>query len=165
MAVIPHFRVPFQIGAFGAAVVVEQNSLTDIGKCVEAIVKTRVGQRAEVPGFGIPDLTFTTDRSAAGDVIAAQIEAWEPRAEIEVTSRVSPSDDSQRNLTVLVKAKAEVVNYGVLDAMATSTAVVTPTDPTTPVDPGTPDPTTPATWSTLGSITWNQLGDATWNSI
>jgi phage baseplate assembly protein W len=85
MADVPHFAVPFQF-QFGAdgflhAAVNEQDSIEDITACVEAIVRTPLGYREELPDFGIRDQTFTEGMISGDDIIVA-IAQWEPRAEI-----------------------------------------------------------------------------------
>jgi len=78
MAEIPHFALPFRYEG-GRPAVVEQDSIDDIAACVEAILRTRPGQRDEHPEFGTPDLVFRqlpTDLDAFVDAV----EVWEPRA-------------------------------------------------------------------------------------
>jgi phage baseplate assembly protein W len=58
MADVPHFDLPFRFGSDGHAAVVEQDTFEEIRNCVVAIVRTVVGQREEMPEFGVPDLTF-----------------------------------------------------------------------------------------------------------
>jgi hypothetical protein len=64
---VPHFNLPFQLGASGAAVV-EQDSIDDIAVCVVAILSTHIGWRAEVPTFGMPDLALRRQPIGAEDI-------------------------------------------------------------------------------------------------
>lgn len=85
MADVPHFQIPFKF-TFGAdgflhAAVNEQDSIEDVTACVEAIVRTPLGFREELPDFGIRDQTFTQGMINSEDIIVA-ITQWEPRAEI-----------------------------------------------------------------------------------
>jgi hypothetical protein len=53
-----HLDLPFHFNSDGHAATVEQGSIEDITNCVEATFRTVIGQRQELPDFGIPDLTF-----------------------------------------------------------------------------------------------------------
>lgn len=77
---IPHFDLPFRF-AGGQAVVVDQATMRDIQNCVEAIIRTRPGEREGEPEFGIADPTFDLI-PADTKHIKQQIEEWEPRATI-----------------------------------------------------------------------------------
>lgn len=92
MADVPHFAVPFKF-SFGSdgflhADVNEQDSIEDITACVEAIVRTPIGFREELPEFGIRDQTFTEGMINSEDMVVA-IAQWEPRAEILIEEDAS----------------------------------------------------------------------------
>ena len=55
---IPHLRIPFRITSSGAADVVEQDSIDDVAQCVEVLLRTRPGDRPEVPEYGIDEPLF-----------------------------------------------------------------------------------------------------------
>jgi phage baseplate assembly protein W len=56
---------------------VPEGSIDEIAQCVYAICATELGQRLEMPGFGIPDPAFAgVDLSE----LRAAIAEWEPRA-------------------------------------------------------------------------------------
>lgn len=74
----PHFDLPFQLGANGARVV-EQDTVEDVANCVTAVVATHLGWRAEVPTFGIPDMTMKRTPLGSDD-ISNWIANQEPRA-------------------------------------------------------------------------------------
>lgn len=82
--IVPHFAIPFRFGGNGHAEVVEQDSDEDVLACVEAIVRTPIGARAELPTFGVDDGVFSggLDPDEAIDTIAQH----EPRAEPDVVS-------------------------------------------------------------------------------
>lgn len=81
---IPHLAVPFQFGGDGTAAVVQQDSTDDIAQCVAVLCATTVGQRIELPAYGIPDQTFSRNTDAAA--ITSAINTWEPRAKVAVTA-------------------------------------------------------------------------------
>lgn len=88
---VPHFDLPFRF--FGTnAVVVEQDSLADVGNCVEAILLTHVGWRPEEPTFGVPELTFMTQPIGA-DFVREIIASQEPRAEIAMAESPDRFDE------------------------------------------------------------------------
>lgn len=80
MADIPHFDLPFRFVG-GKAVEVEQDSVDDIAVCVEALLRTRPGERIELPTYGIPDPVFV---GADTEAIMASVRDWEPRASIAI---------------------------------------------------------------------------------
>lgn len=82
MTDVPHFVLPFRIDPHtAAAATVEQDSLDDIAHCVEAVLRTRPGERDENPDFGSPELTFRSVPVHTADIQDA-VEQWEPRASI-----------------------------------------------------------------------------------
>lgn len=74
---IPHFDLPFRIGAKAAEV--QQDTIEDVTNCVEVCVRTHVGRRKELPHFGIGDLTFRDQPIRMSDVLQS-ISSNEPRA-------------------------------------------------------------------------------------
>jgi hypothetical protein len=77
----PHIAFPFRLNASGTGVIVtEQDSDDDIMDCVEVLLSTELGEREEVPSYGMEDPAFRLggiDEDRILDVIAR----WEPRAE------------------------------------------------------------------------------------
>jgi phage baseplate assembly protein W len=57
---------------------VPEDSQDEIAQCVRAILATEVGQRVELPAFGMRDPAFV---GADPIEIRAAIEQWEPRAD------------------------------------------------------------------------------------
>lgn len=78
MAIIPHLTSPLRLGADGTLAVVEQDSITEIGQCVGVLLGTVAGSRVELPGYGIPDVTFTTGQQLGA--VEQAVATWEPRA-------------------------------------------------------------------------------------
>lgn len=90
MADIPHFALPFRFEN-GRAVVNEQDSVEDVAACVEAVLRTRPGERDDLPTFGVPDPTFS-QAPLSTDALVRQVQAWEPRAEILATDHPDALD-------------------------------------------------------------------------
>lgn len=82
MADTPHFKFPLRFAA-GALQVVEQDDDEEILDCVEVLLSTELGERQEVPDYGISDPAF---RQGGADVqgILTQIALWEPRAKVSI---------------------------------------------------------------------------------
>ncbi len=76
----PHLRVPFRITG-GRALTVEDGSPDEIAQNVRVIVGTGVGERREVPDFGVDDPTFT---DADLDDVEAAVAEFEPRADLHI---------------------------------------------------------------------------------
>lgn len=77
---IPHFDFPVRFTKAGPIAVVEQDSVEEIEACVAVILTYRVGDRAELPQFGIPDPTFEQGGADPAPILAA-VQQWEPRAQ------------------------------------------------------------------------------------
>lgn len=90
---IPHFDLPFRFGLGGSAVCVEQDSVDNVENCVEALFRTEVGQRLEMPEYGIPDQTFT-EGGPDPTALATAIDKWEPRAASTLTVTNPDSTDA-----------------------------------------------------------------------
>jgi phage baseplate assembly protein W len=76
---IPQLASPFRFYE-GKPVVVEQDSDEEVRQCVATLARTRIGQRAEHPDYGVSDPSFR--READLDELRAQIQEWEPRADV-----------------------------------------------------------------------------------
>lgn len=79
---IPHFAVPFNLSANGAATV-EQDSTEDVAACVGAICRTPKGTRLDSPEFGIDEVVFR-ERGPDRESLQKTIEFWEPRAQMYI---------------------------------------------------------------------------------
>lgn len=82
---IPHFAFPFQFGRDGAVVVLDQGSHEEIEQNVKVLVRTELGERLEVPDFGVPDPTFSVGIDT--EAIAAAAQEWDSRADVVVAAR------------------------------------------------------------------------------
>src|SRR3954462_8044956 len=72
---VKHFAFPFQFGPDMHARAVAQDSDEDIMGCVESVVRPNVGQRIEVPEYGIIDQTFA-EGGPDETVVERAVEAW-----------------------------------------------------------------------------------------
>lgn len=78
MTDIPHFDYPFRLNR-NRAQVVEQDSPEDVMNCVQAILKTPIGFRIELPGFGVTEQSLR-EGGADTSLIRSALDTWEPRA-------------------------------------------------------------------------------------
>ncbi|HXI18848.1 MAG TPA: GPW/gp25 family protein [Chloroflexota bacterium] len=81
------FALPFRF-AGGRAVTVPRDSRADVDGCLEALLRTELGQRLELPEYGVPDQTFRTNGPDAQPIRDA-IERWEDRATVRVEADAS----------------------------------------------------------------------------
>jgi phage baseplate assembly protein W len=95
----PQFGFPFSVDANGREFVREQDDDDEIMDCVEVLLSTELGERQEVPDYGIDDPAFTMGGTNTEGILS-QIALWEPRAtaQIERNSLV----DMVENLRVSV---------------------------------------------------------------
>lgn len=75
-----HLTVPMTLSATGSYGCVDQDSPADVTSCVRVLLRTRVGERLEVPQFGVPDPTFMTAGQGWAGVLEQAVQRWEPRA-------------------------------------------------------------------------------------
>ncbi len=80
---IPKVKVPLRLGTGGGLAVVEQDSTAEIEQCVEAIVRTPIGEHIDEPELGVPDFAFRSDGSE--DLLLDAVSQWEPRATTTIT--------------------------------------------------------------------------------
>lgn len=85
---IPHIAIPIAIRD-AAYVSTQQDTNAEVAGCVAVILQFPLGYREEAPEFGITDPTFS-DRPIDTTEIESQVEAYEPRATIEISE--SPYD-------------------------------------------------------------------------
>lgn len=86
---IPQFDAPFRLDDNGLAVVVEQNSPSDVAACVYNVLTCPVGDKLGDPSFGVPSLLFSTVPLNTAGILAA-IQRLEPR----VAAMVSDTPDA-----------------------------------------------------------------------
>jgi phage baseplate assembly protein W len=96
---VKHFSFPFTLGPNKHARAVEQDSDDDIMGCVEAVCRTQIGQRIEVPEFGLPDQTFA-EGGPDPTMVERAVETWEERCAAEVAVEVDGTDMTKYHLTV-----------------------------------------------------------------
>jgi len=81
--VVPKFKVPLELSGSSFAVI-EQDSTREVEQCIEAIVRTPIGDYLDNPELGVPDFAFRSDGS--DDLLLDAISDWEPRATTTVTA-------------------------------------------------------------------------------
>lgn len=96
MASVPHFSFPLRLAADGGLATVEQDTIDDVAQCVRVLVDTAVGERVELPAYGIEDPSFTEgiDR----DEIRRAVDEWEPRAALMIESEPDQYDEMIENV-------------------------------------------------------------------
>jgi phage baseplate assembly protein W len=103
----PHLTVPFRVDSSGSAAVVEQDSFDDISQCVRVLLLTRLGERIELPAYGVPDQVLTMEGNLDAGDITARIETWEPRTKALVDSEIDALEESVRRLSVRLETEGE----------------------------------------------------------
>ena len=103
---VPHFDLPFRLDGLGHAMVVEQDSIDDVSNCVEAVIRTIIGDRVELPGFGIDNPVFTNQPISASGIMAAVLDQ-EPRAHLLLTQAPDKFDYLIAKVLVEVSTKEE----------------------------------------------------------
>lgn len=101
MDAIPHLALPLRVER-GAFATVQQDTLDELVATVSCICSFPLGFRIEAPDFGIPELELSSAPLPV-DELERQIEAWEPRADVEVRERpYDPTDPTAARLEVAV---------------------------------------------------------------
>ena len=107
----PHFALPFQWaladGGGIAAQEVEQESIDEIGACVEAILRTVTGQRTTLPDFGRPELEFNTSPEVVRAQLAQALLDFEPRVESLIDAYASDDDSEVQIIRALISPADE----------------------------------------------------------
>ena len=76
--VSPHLSHPLRLIGTGFAAV-EQDSIEEVRECVDALVRTVIGQRVERPAYGISPPELTEDGIDEAE-LASALAQWEDRA-------------------------------------------------------------------------------------
>lgn len=110
---IPHFALPFtwasSSGGPGlAAAEVEQESIDEIGACVEAVLRTVAGQRTTLPDFGRPELEFNTSAEVVRAQLAQALLDWEPRVQALIDAAPSETDNEVQVIRALIAPADQV---------------------------------------------------------
>lgn len=105
----PHFTLPFAWGLSAAgglaATVCEQESVTEITACAEAVIRTVEGERTSLPDFGRPELEFDTDPEWTRTVLGNALLQWEPRVTALISANPDPSDESVQIVRALLSSE------------------------------------------------------------
>lgn len=100
---VPHLKIPFRIDRTGSASVLEQDEVSEVAQCVEVLLSTRVGERLEVPDYGVDDPVFDVEPDL--EEIASAIEEWEPRAASDIDSETGLDDELVRHVIARVAVR------------------------------------------------------------
>ena len=99
-----HFRYPFGFNSAGTADVVEQDTIEEIMQSVQIVMTTTVGERIEVPDFGIPSPVFAQASSSQASTIVRQINQHEKRAAVTLDISIDNVDQLVQHITAHVEA-------------------------------------------------------------
>lgn len=76
----PKIAFGFRLQSDGARIAVhEQDSNDEIMDCVEVLLSTELGERQDVPDYGIPDMAFRQN-GVDENALTAALSKWEDRA-------------------------------------------------------------------------------------
>lgn len=102
---LPHFAFPFrwiaQPDGSVAAAAVEQDSVDEVAMCVEILLRTPLGFRADdgMPDFGTPEILF--DLAPLNlDQLKESLAEWEPRAAARFAEYGDVVDETIRNVRI-----------------------------------------------------------------
>lgn len=104
MTSIGHIGYPFRWGVTGNAAELEQDTLDEIVNCCEVITRTTIGELIDQPDFGITDPLFKKLPNLPG--LSAQINNWEPRADVQITTMVDTADDLVREVALQIATRS-----------------------------------------------------------
>lgn len=104
----PQFDLPFRLGDDGAPVEIEQDSVEEIGDCVEVLLRTPLGFYDDQPDFGVELPLFEESGGAVNmDEVQTAIAAWEERADVLIDSRPDLLDLFVSRVTINVRARTD----------------------------------------------------------
>ncbi|MCA1781807.1 MAG: hypothetical protein ABR616_05955 [Dermatophilaceae bacterium] len=103
MIFVPHFELPLRLTAQGSFRTLEQDLLPEIAQCVEVLVGTEIGERIEVPDYGVVPMLFRVDIDR--ETIIAQIAMWEPRVATLLEEEPSQFDALVREVRIRVTSR------------------------------------------------------------
>lgn len=93
-----HFTLPFAwTTAPGKTIVAAtnpQDSNPDIAACVEALVRTRQGDRDALPTFGRPAILFDVDEDTMTTALQQAIDEHEPRVQSLIELDIDDADEA-----------------------------------------------------------------------
>lgn len=103
----PQIALPFEILSTGLVREVEQDTLDEIAMSVEACLRYPLGYRAELPEFGVPELTFQTSNSDLSAIMASHIARWEDRVPMLIEERAADWERMTREFVVRVEGSSD----------------------------------------------------------
>jgi phage baseplate assembly protein W len=103
----PQIAVPFEIMDSGHVREVEQDSLDEIAISVQNILAYRIGDRVELPTFGVPEPLFRLTSEDVSSILAEHVSRWEERAHILIEERPGDWDNMVRQFIVEIQGRTE----------------------------------------------------------
>lgn len=104
MADYPHFSLPFRFEAqhdgSRRIPVTEENTIDEIGDCIELLLRTVEGERGTLPGFGRPQIEFAGNRELARSLVQQVLDEYEPRVR-NIVERADLDPDDEGVLRLL----------------------------------------------------------------
>lgn len=103
MADEPHFDYPFRMGSNGHAVENEQDDDNDVIARVQAVLRTPLGFREDLPDFGVAEVLFREKIDA--EEVRQALEQWVPEADFLINVTDDEIDKFLKTIHVGVKAR------------------------------------------------------------
>lgn len=99
---IPHLAIPLRVSPAHSLTVNEQASPEDLAQCVQVLLLTEIGDRIEVPDYGVRPMLFSRVSPVA---IIEACSRWEPRATVSAEAVVGDTwDDLVTSVTAFVRS-------------------------------------------------------------
>jgi hypothetical protein len=102
---IPHFEFPFRFTVNGEASVNEQGSPKELEQNVRVLFLTPLGERLEVPEFGVEDPTFQTEIDE-NDLIDRAV-TWDDRIDVLLQEEPDKVEAMVRTLSIDVRGAGD----------------------------------------------------------
>lgn len=102
MTTVAHFAFPFRWVA-GRAMVVEQDSYQEVEQGVRVLMLSHLGERLEVPGFGIQDPVFQGELDE--EAVAQAAAEWDDRVSLAIQETPDRTNAMIRHLLVQVSER------------------------------------------------------------
>lgn len=101
----PKLSFPFRLDTRQArALVHEQGTDEEVMDCVEVLLSTELGERVEVPDYGVTPQEFA-EGGASREALIEAIRIWEDRAEVTIERSFAQWDELIDRLRVSVKRR------------------------------------------------------------
>ena len=103
----PHIAFPFKLSASGKNLLYrEQDTEDEVIDCVEVLVRTPVGSRLELPGYGVREQEFSMGGAVKEEIVSA-CAIWEPRAAVTLEREPELLDGLVDNLRLNIQGRTD----------------------------------------------------------